>query len=162
MKVKVMRELGMEYMKDPPQEKNKQSGRPEKSSIEKLIATLKNEIVKTLMRAGEEKHGHRIIVRRKEASVGKYKREKGVYKQEYCAYYGTKLRNNYSKKAVADTEEVARLKSIISGLKRCLDEVNKVFFCKFFQMILTHIFYQFRNYEGNSMKTEVNNITKIR
>ena len=85
-----------------------------------------------------------------------------MYKQEYCAYYSTELRNDDSKKAVADTEEVARLKSTISGLQSCLDEANKVCFCDIFQMILTHIFYQFRNYKGNSIKTEVKNITKIR
>ena len=82
MEVHVMRELGMIYMKYPQQEENKQSGRPDKSSIARCITTLKNEIVKTLMRAGESKHGHRLIARRKESLAGKYKREKVVYKQE--------------------------------------------------------------------------------
>ena len=111
MEVHVMRELGMSYMKDPPQEESKQSGRPEKSSIARCIVTLKNEIVKTLMRSGEKKHVHRLIVRINEALAGRYKREKGVYKQEYCVYHGTQVRNDGdSKKANANKDEVASLK----------------------------------------------------
>ena len=127
----IMRELAISYIEDDKKEV-RGSGRPEKSSISKCIAVTKNEIVKQIMKAGKKAHGHRIRIRRSVA--GGKKREKGVFKQGSCVYLGTEIASENlvynSDSDNDDSDDVEKLKSIISNLQNSLKDAKEV-----------HIFY---------------------